>query len=53
VNNVKEIIEGNFKKGQVAWFNFSIDVESYKGSKSQKYFKVVKYLMETSLREMS
>ncbi len=53
VNNIKEIIESHFKKGQVPWFDFEIDPSIYTGSKMQKYFKVVKYLMETALREMS
>ncbi len=30
-----------------------MDVATYTDSKMQKYFKVVKYLMETSLRDMS
>ncbi len=50
MNNVKEIIQNNFKKGQVAWFDFGIDSQSYPNSKMQKYFKVVKFIMETSLR---
>lgn len=52
VNSVKDIIENSFKKGQVPWFNFGMDPASYQGSKMQKYFRVVKYLMETSLRDM-
>ena len=53
VSNIKEIIETSFKKNPVPWFNFGIDPASYNGSKMQRYFKVVKYVMETSLREMS
>ena len=53
VNNIKEIVEANIKKGQVPWFDPSCSPQQYYQSKTFKYFKVVKYIMETTLRDLS
>lgn len=53
VNNIKEIIETHIKKGQVPWYDPSCPPQQYFQSKTSKYFKVVKYLMETTLRDLS
>lgn len=53
VVSIKDIIEGQIKKGQVPWFDPSCSPSDYPNSKTAKYFRVVKYMMETTLRDLS
>ena len=50
VNSVRDIIEASLKKGQSNWMTTNPEPLSYSDSKLQKYFKIVKFMMEDAIR---
>jgi hypothetical protein len=41
------------KRGQVCWFDPSSPPEGYTETKTAKYFKLVKFVMETTLKDLA